>query len=408
MNTQLRTKEVLNQFNLSRQTLYNWIREGNLSTPEKDWRGWRMWTDEHIKEISNIIKGKEEKMSLPIIKNTKLNIKNRRYLGSKYKLLDFISKVVDENCEDIHTVADIFGGTGVVADRFNAEGKKIIINDILYSNYLSYCTWFSNEVVDTEKIENIIMDFNNIEVIEENYVSEHFGGNYFTDENARKIGYIREGIEKLSDSITFREKAVLITSLLYAMDKVANTVGHYDAYRRKLDSFKSLNLLVPELKGNKNQENQIYQKDANMLVREISADLFYIDTPYNSRQYGDAYHLLENIAEWKEQEVIGVAKKMPDRAHIKSDYCTLKAPKAFEDLISNIHGKYILVSYSNMAEKGVGRSNAKISAEEIMEVLKKRGEVQVFETDFKIYTTGKTNIDGHKELLYLCKIDGDK
>lgn len=408
MSTQLRTKELLKQFNLSRQTLYNWIRDGNVSTPEKDWRGWRMWTEEHVKEISNTIKGKEANLSIPAIKNAKLNINNRRYLGSKYKLLNFISKVVEENCEDVHTVADIFGGTGVVADRFKAEGKKIIINDILYSNYLSYWTWFSSEEADHEKIENIIKDFNNIDVTEGNYVSKHFGGTYFTEDNARKIGYIRECIEQLSDSLTFREKAILITSLLYAMDKVANTVGHYDAYRRKLDSLGKLNLLVPEIDENKNQENKIYQKDANMLVREISADLFYIDTPYNSRQYGDAYHLLENIAEWKEQEVIGVAKKMVDRTHIKSDYCTLKAPKAFEDLVSNIHGKYILVSYNNMAEKGVGRSNAKISAEEIMEVLQKRGEVQIFETDFKVYTTGKTNIEGHKELLYLCKIDGDK
>jgi len=406
MSTQLRTKELLKQFNLSRQTLYNWIRDGNVSTPEKDWRGWRMWTEEHVKEISNTIKGKEANLSIPAIKNTKLNINNRRYLGSKYKLLNFISKVVEENCENVHTVADIFGGTGVVADRFKAEGKKIIVNDILYSNYLSYWTWFSSEEADHEKLENIIKDFNNIDVTKENYVSKHFGGTYFTEDNARKIGYIRECIEQLSDSLTFREKAILITSLLYAMDKVANTVGHYDAYRRKLDSLGKLNLLVPEIDENKNQENQIYQKDANMLVREISADLFYIDTPYNSRQYGDAYHLLENIAEWKEQEVVGVAKKMVDRTHIKSDYCTLKAPKAFEDLVSNIQGKYILVSYNNMAEKGVGRSNAKISAEEIVGILQKRGEVQVFETDFKVYTTGKTNIEGHKELLYLCNIDG--
>src|SRR5699024_8831865 len=142
----------------------------------------------------------------------------------------FISKVVEENCENVHTVADIFGGTGVVADRFKAEGKKIIVNDILYSNYLSYWTWFSSEEADHEKLENIIKDFNNIDVTKENYVSKHFGGTYFTEDNARRIGYIRECIEQLSDSLTFREKAILITSLLYAMDKVANTVGHYDAY----------------------------------------------------------------------------------------------------------------------------------------------------------------------------------
>ena len=51
--------------------------------------------------------------------------------------------------------------------------------------------------------------------------------------------------------------------------------------------------------------------DANELVREIRADLVYIDPPYNSRQYCDIYHLLENVARWERPEVSGVARKMP-------------------------------------------------------------------------------------------------
>lgn len=35
-------------------------------------------------------------------------INNRRYLGNKYKLLPFITKVVSEECSDIKSVADIF------------------------------------------------------------------------------------------------------------------------------------------------------------------------------------------------------------------------------------------------------------------------------------------------------------
>lgn len=404
MTLEVRTKEILEKFNLTRQTLYNWIKFGEISEPDKDWRGWRMWTEQHIEEIDSNIKEKEEQLSLPVEINQRLQIKNRRYLGSKYKLLEFIWKVVEQNCEDIKSVADIFGGTGVVADRFNRAGKEIIVNDILYSNYLAYLTWFSSESIDQDKIEKLISMFNNSEPQEENYVSKNFGGTYFSEYNAMKIGYIREQIEMLSEEINYREKAILITSLLYAMDKVANTVGHYDAYRRKLDSLREIKLLVPDVNDKLNRENRVFNMDANELVREISADLVYIDTPYNSRQYGDAYHLLENIAEWQEPEVSGVAKKMINRSHIKSDYCTMKATKAFEDLITNINGKYILVSYNNMAQKGVGRSNAKISAEEIIEILETRGKVKTFDTDFQVYTTGKTKIEDHKEILYLCEI----
>lgn len=363
-----------------------------------------MWTEKHVEEIRKTIREKEaEQLSLPI-KEQKLQIKNRRYLGSKYKLLDFIDHVVKEHCHHVRSVADLFAGTGVVADRFNREGKKLVVNDLLYSNYLAYLTWFGEEPIDNGKIERLIGQFNRAVPTDDNYVSVNFGGTYFTAYNARKAGYIREEIERRSHELNTRGKAALITSLLYAMDRVANTVGHYDAYRRKLDSLKEIKLLVPEFNDRMNKGNKIYHEDANGLVREISADLFYIDPPYNSRQYGDAYHLLENIAEWKKPEVIGVAKKMIGRHRMKSDYCTMKAANAFADLVSHIRGKYILVSYNNMGQKGVGRSNAKISAEEIVDILETRGTVKIFKMNFPAYTTGKTTIENHKELLYLCEI----
>ena len=58
------------------------------------------------------------------------NINNRRYLGNKYRLLPFIKSVVDNECERINSVIDIFAGTGAVASAF--QDKKIITNDIMY------------------------------------------------------------------------------------------------------------------------------------------------------------------------------------------------------------------------------------------------------------------------------------
>lgn len=338
-------------------------------------------------------------------KNNMFDIQNRRYLGSKYKLSEFICWVVENNCEGINTVADIFAGTGVVANLFNICNKKIIVNDLLYSNYLIYNCFFSEEVVDLKKIQEILNNLNNCNPIEDNYFSENFGDSFFTMQNARKIGYVREEIEQMDQSLSFREKAILLSSLIYATDKVANTCGHYDAYRRKLDATSKLTLLMPNLHNFKqNKGNEIYQMDSNELVKDINPDLVYIDPPYNSRQYGDAYHLLENLSEWKKPDVIGVAKKMKDRKKTKSKYCTVKAPKAFEDLIENIDARYILVSYNNMAQKGSGRSNAKISENEILEILNSKGDVKVFYSDYKAFTTGKSNISNHKELLYLVKI----
>lgn len=60
-------------------------------------------------------------------------------------------------------------------------------------------------------------------------------------------------------------------------------------------------------KGEK--KSHISNLDANEFIKTVKADLVYIDPPYNSRQYCDAYHLLENVAVWNKPKVYGVAKK---------------------------------------------------------------------------------------------------
>lgn len=329
-------------------------------------------------------------------------INNRRYLGNKYKLLPFITKVVNEECSDINSVADIFAGTGAVSSAFT--DKVLITNDLMYSNYICNYAWFGAEEYDPHIIIDCVIRYNSLCDLEDNYMTENFSDTYFSRDDCAKIGYIREDIECLYEngSINKRERAILITSLLYAMDKIANTCGHYDAYRKGVVFEKTLELYVPLAEIHNTADNQCYNTDANELVKDISADLVYIDPPYNSRQYCDAYHLLENVARWEKPEVFGVAKKM-DRSTMKSKYCTQSATEAFEQLIKDINAKYILLSYNNMAAKGNDRSNAKISDDDILRILKQKGEVKVFSESYKAFTTGKSDIDDNQERLFLCR-----
>ena len=234
-------------------------------------------------------------------------------------------------------------------------------------------------------------------------MTDNFSDTYFSRSVCSKIGFIREFIENEYNNkkINEKERAMLITSLLYALDKIANTCGHYDAYRKNVEFNNNLELAMPEPNVNL-KNNQCYNCDTNELVKKISADVVYIDPPYNSRQYCDAYHLIENIACWKKPEVFGVAKKM-DRSSLKSLYCTRSAPVAFTDLIKNIHGKYIVVSYNNMANKGNDRSNARISDTELINTLKTKGDVEIFSEDFKAFTTGKSERSDNKERLFVCR-----
>lgn len=330
-------------------------------------------------------------------------INNRRYLGNKYKLLPFITNVVNEECGEIQSIADIFAGTGAVSSAF--MDKIIITNDLMYSNYICNYAWFGSETYNKQLIVDYVMYYNSLSNIEDNYMTENFSNTYFSRDDCAKIGFIREDIEKnyANKTINSRERAILITSLLYAMDKIAKTCGHYDAYRKGAEFDKSLELLVPLAEVYNNPCNRCYNVDANELVKSLSVDLVYIDPPYNSRQYCDAYHLLENVARWEKPEVFGVARKM-DRTKLKSKYCTKSAAEAFEELVRDITSKYILLSYNNMAEKGNDRSNAKISDDDIMRILKNKGTVKVFSESYKPFTTGKSDIPENKERLFLCTV----
>ena len=356
------------------------------------------------------IENKETNKAKKLIE--KLNLKqffinNRRYLGNKYSLTNFIKKIVEENCKNINTVADVFSGTGSVSDIF--KDRELITNDLLYCNYISNYAWFFSEDYSEEKVINTVYEYNKIETSENNYVRENFADTFFSADNCSKIGYIREDIEKKYNNkeINYKEYSILITTLLYAMDRIANTVGHYDAYRKKVEFDKELYLgiMLPDKKLSEN--NKCFNEDATNLVKKIKCDLLYLDPPYNSRQYSDAYHLLENIAKWQKPEVFGVARKM-DRKAIKSSYCTVEATQKFRELIENTNAKYILLSYNNMSEKGDDRSNAKISDKDIFEILEKKGKVKVFEEEYKMFSTGKSNVKDNKERLFLCEVEENK
>lgn len=397
--------QIANKLDISRSYLYYLKNNGVFDLSYNN--GKPVWSEEVIHKIKQYMSEKkvsEKKEVLPPYKTIKIN--NRRYLGNKYKLLDFISKVVNLECKDIHTVADIFAGTGAVASAF--IDKKIITNDLMYSNYICHLAWFGNSEFSEHKIIDYIMYYNSLKTMEENYMTKNFANTFFSFEDCSKIGFIREDIEKSfhSKKINERERALLITSLLYAMDKIANTCGHYDAYRKNAEFIKNLELAVPK-PSLTNSNNVCYNLSANDLVRNIEVDLVYIDPPYNSRQYCDAYHILENVARWEKPDVFGVARKM-DRKALKSDYCTTKATAAFEDLINNIKAKYIILSYNNMAEKGNDRSNAKIEDEDIMRILSAKGKVEVFSSNYKAFTTGKSNISENQERLFVCKCFHEK
>lgn len=334
-----------------------------------------------------------------------MKINNRRYTGSKYKLSQWIKEKITRYCVNFKSFFDVFGGTGIITATILNYVQKAIINDFLYSNEICYKAFFGNEEYSSQNlkifVDNVfVLDKKNLP---DNYVSANYGDKYFNYDDAKLIGVIREKIQEEYESgkLNEREFVILLASLLYSLDRCANTVGHYDAYIRKISSSSFKFELVEPIVGDAVVD--IYREDANKLARRVSADVAFVDPPYNSRQYSRFYHVMETIAKWDKPPLSGKAMKPP--LENMSEYCRVNAPIVFNDLIQNLHVRYIVVTYNNTYDSKSSSSRNKITLDQIKEILNSRGNTKIFEKSYSRFNAGKTESTDHKEYLFITEVE---
>lgn len=340
------------------------------------------------------------------IEERRFSLESRRYIGCKTKLVDWIFGLIDEHTHEIHSFCDIFAGTGVVAHRALQRYERVVVNDFLHSNNVMYRAFFAPGNWSEEKMQDIINMFNSVEPnrIRENYFSKNFGGKYFYHDTAKKVGYIRERLKNMRGELTDKEYAVLMASLIYSIDRHANTMGHFDAYHKKAPVAHQFVMRMIEAESFGGVE--IHQEEANRLARNINVDLTYLDPPYNSRQYSRFYHVYENLVQWKKPQLYGTALK-PKEENM-SEYCRNAAFSAFTDLVSHIKSRYLVVSYNNTYHSKSTSSENKIKLEQLEDVLSKCGRTQVFNHEFKAFNSGKTEFDDHREYLFITEVDDER
>lgn len=271
------------------------------------------------------------------------------YIGSKYKLLSFLKSTIDKTVGSLEgkVFCDLFSGTGVVAQAFKPT-CSVIANDIEYYSYVLNQHYIQNNI--HTDIEELIKHLNSLDGIE-GFIFKHYAKDrmYFSEDNAKKIDAIRQEIRKLylNKEVTSDVYYTLLTSLLEASDKVANTASVYAAYLKniKLSASKPIQLNAPkEIIGT--GVYRVYKEDANELVKSISGDILYLDPPYNSRQYGANYHMLNTIAEYNTEFTPRGVSGMRD--YFKSQYCSKRTvAEALTDLLKHAQFKYVFLSYNN-------------------------------------------------------------
>lgn len=351
-----------------------------------------------------------------------------RFIGNKQRLLAFIADKVSTTVREKPGVfADLFTGTASVARAFKSMGYQVVANDMLKTSEIlataalkvsdtpSFARLLREERL-TSKTPSLLDDpldvtlsyLNALEGVEGFFYREYAptGSSargttrqYFTDENARKIDAIRTTIRRWQQQelITAVERAVLLSSLMLATNTVANVAGTYGFFLRKWygRALEPLRLTRPQITPGR-EDHKIYREDANLLAPTLKADVYYLDPPYTKRQYSAYYHILETLAEDDEPEVWGLTGLRP-RSKDKewsSRYCyKRKAAETLQELVDNLEGRYVFLSYS---------SDGHIPHEQIMDILSRRGPVEVWSAPLPRYKSNRGGLsrEALEERLY--------
>ncbi|UUM20108.1 MULTISPECIES: DNA adenine methylase [unclassified Mycoplasma] len=333
------------------------------------------------------------------------------YIGSKYSLLSFIDKSIQEVTKykdhDNLIFADLFAGTGVVGNYYKKKGWKVYSNDIQSYSYIINKHYIEN---NSKKIDLKWLEYlNNLKPIQgfiyQNYCNGSGSGRmYFSDENGKKCDAIRTKIEQLYQERVFNENNYYfyLGSLINSIDKYANTASVYGAFLKKLKASAQMTFELEPLEIIDNTLGKAFKNDVNDLVHHIQGDVLYLDPPYNSRQYYANYHVLETIAKYDNPSLKGKTG-LRNETNQRSDFCSkIKAPQALEHLIAHAKFKYIFLSYN---DEGI------MSLDTIKKIMSKYGEYSYKTKVHKRYQADKNNnrnILRNETIEYLhCLIKND-
>lgn len=326
-----------------------------------------------------------------------------KYAGSKLKLLPHILSLTQSVAPK--TILDGFAGTTRVSQAFAQSGYTVISNDISAWSKVFGCCYLLNEH-PSGHYKPLIEHLNNLPSVR-GWFTEHYGAEA-TDTHSRcidglkkpwqihntmKLDAIRNEIDCLG--LSEIEKNVLLTSLIYALDEVDNTLGHYAAYLNEWSprSYKTLQLKMPTF-IKKTAPHEVSQQDIFNLLPEKTVDLAYFDPPYGSNnekmppsrvRYQAYYHLWTTVCLNDKPATFGKAKRRTDTSDgisasifeefRRNENGNLIAVEAIRKLINEVNAKYVMLSYS---------SGGRATAEQLNQVLTSNGKIiEVLEIDYK-------------------------
>jgi adenine-specific DNA-methyltransferase len=247
------------------------------------------------------------------------------------------------------TACDLFCGTTRVAQGLKVAGFHVTANDTA-----SYAEALATAYVeaDARRIRKraLAAKLAHLNTLpgRDGYVTRTFceEARYFQPFNGRRIDAMRAEIDRIAEGRA--ERAILLTALLQAADRVDSTTGLQMAYLKSWAprSFNPIELRMPALLPGRGRATRM---DANTLAREMDAvDVAYVDPPYNQHSYHSNYHVWETLVRYDAPDAYGIARKRDDCRTTKSAYNSRdRAWAAFAALLADVRARHVIVSFSD-------------------------------------------------------------
>jgi len=282
-----------------------------------------------------------------------------RYMGSKYKLLEWIRETLSEL--DFETALDAFSGSGAVSYLMKSMDRTVYSNDFLHFSYIlsKAAVENSHQTLSPQDMKHLLKEAPEAPT----FIQDTWGGIFYSEEELRFLDRISWNIRSLSNQY---KKALAMTCLIRSCAKkqprgvftISGDLSKHNDGRRDLrltlqEHFQEQAEVYNRVIFDNCRKNRAFHGDIfNFNTSHYKPDLVYMDPPYVPRSddncYVKRYHFLEGLSKyWEDEEILyntkvrKIAKKYTPFSYRRT------AIEAFDGMFRKFRESTLVLSYSS-------------------------------------------------------------